>query len=148
MDCLKEFGPLIGYCAHLGKLCLDGHLRQYEVTPVQARVIRFLTTQENAGEVTQRDLERALGLKAPTVNGVVERMEEKGLISRTTSKSDARCRVLLLTEKGRDTGVRFREAAQRVEEIYLSTLAEEERTALRDMLCRLIENLETEVNNI
>ncbi len=52
------------------------------------------------GSVNQKTLERHLMIKPSTVNGIVERLEEKGLVYRTVSATDGRCRILALTEEG------------------------------------------------
>ena len=76
-------GRMIGYCGHLGKLYLDMRLRQskYNVTPVQSHTLLYLSKICGEREVMQRDLERELHLKASTVNGIVDRLEEKGFIA-------------------------------------------------------------------
>ena len=64
-------------------------------------VILYLLRAEAKGEVNQKDLEKHFRIKAPTVNGIVERLEEKGMLKRTSGQRDGRCRCLTVTEKGR-----------------------------------------------
>jgi len=144
MEQCHELGKAITHCAHLFRRYMDMQLREYEITPVQSHVIMFL--QDREGErVTQRDLERELRLKAPSVNGLVERMEEKGLLCRATSKSDARCRLLSLTEKGHCAAERFISAVQQAEGVFARQMSEEELEVFQSLLFRLIGNLESEV---
>lgn len=138
----EQLGLLIGYCGRLGKQHLDNRLRQFDVTPVQAAAMRCLRMAPCEQEVTQRDLEHRLGLKASTINGVVDRMVEKNLITRTPRKSDARCRVLQLTDKGRTISEQIDEAVQQTEQVYRSLLSEKEYEEIREMLIRLITNFE------
>ena len=141
-----KLGLLVGHCGHLGKRCLDLRLRRlrYNITPVQSQALQILSC--TGREVNQRDLERELRLKAPTVNGIVDRMAEKGFITRTTSRTDGRCRVLELSGKGREAVESFRTAARRSDELIRGELSDPEEQLLRDMLGRLIVNLENEVN--
>lgn len=143
-----QLGLLISYCGRLGKQYVDNRLRQFDVTPVQAMVLRCLILAPEGNEVTQRDLEKELGLKAPTVNGVVDRMVEKGLITRATRKSDARCRVVALTEKGRTAVEQIHEVIQESEQFSRTILNEQEYKAMQEMLVRLIENFEKEVGKV
>lgn len=146
MEYAYSLGQMLNHCAHLTRQYMDRQLRAYQVTPVQSFALIYLHQQEGVSEVTQRDLERELRLKAPTVNGIVDRMAEKGLITRTTSRTDGRCRVLELSGKGREAVESFRTAARRSDELIRGELSDQEEQLLRDMLGRLIVNLENEVN--
>ena len=144
----EQVGLLIGYCGRLGRQYVDNRLRRFDVTPVQSMVLRCLLIAPEDREVTQRDLERQMGLKAPTVNGIVDRMVEKGLVTRATSRSDARCRVVALTEKGRTAVEQIYEVIQETEQFYRTILSEGEYRAMREMLLRLIVEFEKEVGKV
>ena len=102
MDKLPELGRMISYCGHLGKLSNDQLLRQagYDVTPVQTHLLLHLACWTGEQEASQRDLERKLRLKPSTVNGIVDRLEAKGYVSRRASPQDGRVRLVSLTEAG------------------------------------------------
>lgn len=144
-----SLGRMIGYCGHLGKLYLDMRLRQsqYNVTPVQCHALLYLAKICGDHEVMQRDLERELHLKASTVNGIVDRLEEKGFISRRQSIEDGRRRLISLTEEGRAVTEAFRTALEDTDRAFCAVLSAEEQAQLRDMLTRLIVNLEEEVKH-
>ena len=91
----EHFGPLFGYCAHQVQKLMDRRLRQYDVSPMQCRTLTYL--HEAEGEVNQKQLERHLMVKPSTVNGIVDRLEEKGMVRRSVSEWDGRCRLLSLT---------------------------------------------------
>ena len=95
----EHFGPLFGYCDHQVQKLLDRRLRQYDVSPMQCRTLTYL--HEAKGEVNQKQLERHLMVKPSTVNGIVDRLEEKGMVTRTASRTDGRCRILALTAQGK-----------------------------------------------
>ena len=59
---------LIAYCGHLGRQSTDQMLRRagYDVTPVQTQALMYLSCRRGDRETSQRDLERALHLKAST----------------------------------------------------------------------------------
>ena len=56
----------------------------------------------NKEEVNQRDVEKNLSLKNPTVTGILKRMEEKGFILSVPNASDKRKKNIYLTEKAYD----------------------------------------------
>lgn len=144
-----SLGRMIGYCGHLGKMYLNMQLRQsqYDITPVQSHTLLYLSKICGDREVIQRDLEHELHLKASTVNGVVDRLEEKGYISRRQSREDGRRRLISLTDQGKAVTETFRTAMEDTDRAFCAVLTEEEQKQLRGMLDRLIGNLEKEVEH-
>ena len=140
-------GRMIAYCGHLGKLCNDQLLRRagYDVTPVQTLLLMHLSAGEQ--EASQRELERKLRLKPSTVNGIVERLEAKGYVSRRPSPQDGRVRLVSLTEAGRGKVGEFRTVLDETERRQTAGLSSQERAQLEKLLAHIIANLENEVNN-
>ena len=149
MDRPTDLGRLLGCCGHLSMLYAEKGLRRrgLDVTPVQTRVLLFLSDRSGQN-VNPRELERELRLKPPTVNGIVSRLEEKGYLLRRSSPSDGRCRLLSLTEAGRRLVEAFAAAMEDSERFTFSVLSEEERRTLKELLLRITENLENEVNKL
>ena len=80
-------------------------------------------------------------MKPSTVNGVLDRMEEKGLVRRSVSGSDARRRLITLTEKGAEQQALFEQSFLDTEEAMVRGFSQEEREALLSLLDRVIQNL-------
>ena len=141
-------GRMIAYCGHLGKLCNDQLLRRagYDVTPVQTLLLMHLSAGEQ--EASQRELERKLRLKPSTVNGIVERLEAKGYVSRRPSPQDGRVRLVSLTEAGWGKVEDFRGVVEKAERLYTAGLSAQEREQLERLLNQIITNLENEVNSV
>ena len=64
------------------------------------------------GACSQNELGRLISFDASTINGIVGRMKERGLVTVTKSLVDKRSRVLNLTEKGREVVERAIPTAQ------------------------------------
>ena len=135
----KQIGPLMGYCDHQMHRLMTKKLRQYDVSPMQCRTLTFL--QEAAGEVNQRMLEQYLMVKPSTASGIVGRLEEKGLVRRQTSDSDGRCRILALTDAGRQFYRQFLAIAKQVNRQAVQGFSPEEENTLRQLLLRMADNL-------
>ena len=135
----RHFAPLMGYCDHQVHKLMDRELRSLEISPMQSRVLGFLYHTD--GEVNQRMLEQFLMVKPSTVNGIVSRLEEKGLITRTACVKDGRCRILCLTDEGRAYQHRFKDVAQQVEARMEQGFTPEELELLRRLLLRVAHNL-------
>jgi DNA-binding MarR family transcriptional regulator len=66
-------------------------------------------------------------------------LEQKGLIKRQIDPDDRRARQLYVTRRGTDLRRRLRPSLLSAQERLLSSLSKTERTALLDMLVRVIE---------
>lgn len=137
----EHFGPLMGYCDHQIQKLLVKELRQYDVSPMQCRTLTYLYKAD--GEVNQKLLQQFLMVKPSTVNGIVDRLEEKGFLIRTAGH-DARCRILRLTEKGRAFYDDFVRIVRQVNERMEHGFSDEELMALRGYLMRVAKNLSEE----
>ena len=138
----QGLGPTLGWTAKLSKACMDARVSQYDVTPAQTHVLLYL--QQHGGQVPQHELAGYLRVRPSTVNGVLDRMEEKGLVRRSVSGSDARRRLITLTEKGAEQQALFQQSFLDVEEAMVRGFTQEERETLCALLDRVIQNLKEE----
>ena len=135
----EHFGPLLGYCDHQIQTLMGKLLRQYDVSPMQCRTLNYLHRQ--TGEVNQKMLEQFLMVKPSTVNGIVDRLEEKGFLRRTTSARDGRCRILTLTEQGRQFHDIFTQVIGQVHRQMEQGFTAQELETLKSFLMRVAQNL-------
>ncbi|MBN1868417.1 MarR family transcriptional regulator [Candidatus Sumerlaeota bacterium] len=83
------------------------------------------------GRATLSELADEVSLGISTVNGIVDRLEEKGLLTRTRSSSDRRKLVLAVTQRGREVAEsapvllqdRLSDSLRRLSELEQVTLA-------------------------
>lgn len=139
-----RLGPTLGWAAQMAKCAMDARVSRYDVTPVQTRVLMYL--HHHGGRVPQRELTEFLRAKPSTVNGILDRMEEKGLVLRSVLGEDARRRLITLTDKGREQQARFTESFLASEEAMLRGFSPEERETLLGLLDRIVENLKEELH--
>ena len=148
MDCEKKpelIGPLLGYCNHRAYLSMDKKLRRYGVTPIQCRTLTYLHRQP--GPVTQKQLQQHLAVKPSTVNGIVDRLVEKGMLTRAPGETDARCRILRLTACGQQFYDDFVSITHEIEALVQRGMTPQEVDTLRRLLLRAAENLTSEEDN-
>lgn len=138
-DCVRGLGPALGWAAKMAKADMDARVSRYDVTPVQTHVLLYL--QQHGGRVPQQELADYLRVKPSTVNGVLDRMEEKGLVRRSVSGRDARRRLIHLTGKGAEQQALFQQSFLDAEEAMVRGFSREEREALLSLLERVIQNL-------
>ena len=139
----RRLGPTLGWAAQMAKCAMDARVSRYDVTPVQAHVLMYL--HQHGGQAPQRELTEFLRAKPATVNGILDRMEEKGLVRRSVIGEDARRRLITLTDKGREQQSRFTESFLANEEAMVRGFSPAERETLLELLERIVENLKEEL---
>ena len=144
MHCGNALGPMLGRCAHLARERMDARMSRFGMTPAQTHVLRYL--RQNGGQMPQRELLENLKVKPSTVNGILDRMEEKGLVERSVSGTDARRRVVALTPAGLEREAEAKQSFLEAEALIARGMTEEETDTLRSLLERVIHNLEEDRN--
>lgn len=76
-------------------------LRGIGITSSQCAVLDYLLGSSKEF-MNQKDIEKALSLKNPTVTGILKRLDEKGFILAVPSNQDKRCKNIYPTEKAYD----------------------------------------------
>lgn len=138
-DCLQGLGPTLGWAAQMSKAAMDARVSQYDVTPAQTHILLYL--QRHGGQVPQHQLADYLRVKPSTAGGVLDRMEEKGLVRRSVNGRDARRRLITLTEKGAEQQVLFQRCFLDTEAAMVRGFTPQERESLLRLLNRVIQNL-------
>ena len=144
MHCGNALGPMLGHCAHLARERMDARMSRFGMTPAQTHVLRYL--RQNGGQMPQRELLENLRVKPSTVNGILDRMEEKGLVERSVSGTDARQRVVALTPAGLEREAEAKQSFLEAEALIAKGMTKEETDTLRSLLERVIHNLEEDRN--
>ena len=86
--------------------------------------------------MSMRDLAAELVTDKPYVTQIVDSLEERGLVLRTVDARDRRCRIVSLTDAGREAALRSEEILTRPP-VELAQLPDEDLTELTRILARL-----------
>src|SRR5215471_7081797 len=70
---------------------------EFELSPMQATVLRLL---EPDSPLPMRTVAARLCCDASNVTGIVDRLEERGLVQRQASPKDRRIKMLVVTDSG------------------------------------------------
>jgi MarR family transcriptional regulator, organic hydroperoxide resistance regulator len=110
--------------------------QEFELAPQQMIALRIL----GGGPRKMGDLANALFCDNSNVTGIVDRLEERGLVRREAAEGDRRVRLLVLTDKGERIRV---EITKRMAEppAPIASLSETDQKALRDILRRAVDSL-------
>lgn len=120
---------------------LKNNLKRYDVTDAQLEVIMYLKFNKEKG-VNQRDVENELRLSNPTVVSIIDRLEEKGLVSRIPCEADRRQKNLLITENGEKLCDALYDDFCNMESAVLDCISENEQAVLKGLLNLLLKNVE------
>src|SRR5215204_347442 len=108
---------------------------EFDLAPQQMIALRML----GSGPRKMSELAQALFCDNSNVTGIVDRLEERGLVRREAAEGDRRVKLLVLTDEGERIRV---EITKRMAEppAPIASLPEKDQRALRDILKRALEN--------
>lgn len=115
-------------------------LKSIGITSSQCEVLDYLfhTSKE---AVTQRDIERHLNLRNPTVTGLLKRLDEKGFILSVQSNMDRRCKNIFLTEKAYDIQRKMEASRKKSDRQLTMGMSKKEVQTLKKALEKVLYNI-------
>ncbi len=72
---------------------------ELNLTPVQYSSLQTICSHPG---IDQKTLATSIGYDTSTIGGVIDRLEARGLVTRTVSPNDRRARLIAATDKGQD----------------------------------------------
>jgi MarR family transcriptional regulator for hemolysin len=97
------------------------------------------------GELSQSELAESLGIEAPTLVGILDRMERDGWLDRYNCPNDRRKKRIRAKDKADAVWARMVDCAHRVRTQAREGLTQEDLDQLRSICARIRSNLEEPV---
>lgn len=113
-------------------------MKDIDLTSVQSDAI--IATLRNPG-ITASQLKEHLRLSQSTVAGIIARLENKGLISRSTDQEDGRKAILNPTEHGLALETPLNEIALETQNALVEGMSEEEQAEFMRLLQIALDNM-------
>lgn len=143
MDSADGPGPQLG--ARLGYLLKHAFFRLEDLhdvymasAPVNVRELSVLLLLDGREPESQQQAANRLGVDRTTMVGLLDSLEDKGLLARLPDPADRRRNVVALTDAGRTALREATTASDRAERQLLADLSPAEARQLRDILIRIL----------
>ena len=121
----------------LGFAARDEALKAYEETGLHPYHHAVLAVLDEGSRETQGAIADALGYDRGQLVGLLDELEERGLVERKRDPADRRRHIVRVTPAGKRTLVKLRALARRLEDDLLQPLDAEERAQLHALMLRI-----------
>ncbi|MFL5965919.1 MAG: MarR family winged helix-turn-helix transcriptional regulator [Gaiellaceae bacterium] len=121
----------------LGMKAKELGLGAYEEAGLHPYHHAILAVLEAGSQETQGAIAEALGYDKGQLVGLLDELEDAGLVVRNRDQADRRRHIVQMTAAGRKALGRARRLSSRLEDEFLSSLPEKERTQLHALLVSL-----------
>ncbi len=124
-------------CDTLLQAACEQERKAYHLTCAQWGVLALVWEEDGA---TLGSIRKRRGLDAPTITGIVGRLEQSGLVERRQDQDDRRIVHVFLTAEGRASSHLLSEVMKAFVARLLQNITAEEQETFRNVLHRLIGN--------
>lgn len=138
-DFEESVGCWITSTSHTMRRALDVELAKENITIRQWEVLAWLSYE---GDLSQVELAERLGIEAPTLAGVLSRMERDGWLERYHCDKDRRKKRIRATSKAEAVWVRMVDCCLRVREKAIEGISSEDLACLKRTCEAMRSNLE------
>ena len=133
-------GFLIHDVSRLRRTVYDQRLKPLGITRSQWWVLTNLSRHDGEG-YSQIELARLLDVGKVTLGGLIDRLEDNGLVVRVPDKEDRRSKRVLVSRKGKALQHRLEAIAKVVNTEIMEGISPEDEQALIDVLAKMKKNL-------
>jgi len=130
--------PLLDHLARVGRRAAETSMSPGGLRPRHLIALKLLSEH---GPASQQRLAEALSLDPSNVVGLLNELEERGLITRRRDPADRRRHIVELSATGQDELCLAEVRLSRVEDELLSAPSAEERSTLYQLLVRAVEGV-------
>lgn len=137
-DYENSVGYWLATATHSVRRALESELSREKVTIRQWEVLNWLSLE---GELTQADLAERMCVEAPTLTGILCRMERDGWLERRNCNDDRRCKRIRPTEQAEAIWHRIAACGRRVRQQASEGLSQDDLQTLKAICERIRHNL-------
>jgi DNA-binding MarR family transcriptional regulator len=131
----QQLLPLVDHLARVGRRALDASEFPGDLRPRHLIALHLLSQH---GPANQQGLAEALSLDPSNVVGLLNELEDRGLITRRRDPADRRRHIVELSAEGEEELERSQVSYRVVEDDLLKALTSEERETLHELLAKAV----------
>jgi len=135
----REIGQTLGEVSRAWRHEMNQRLKPFGLNVSMRQVL--LQLHKHPGGLMQRDLAEKLGIEGPTLVRLLDRLEQKQWIRRTTAPDDRRCKHALLTPKAAGQLEIIEELSDQVRTLMVRGMSKVEIESGLHAMKRILENL-------
>lgn len=139
-DTAENLGHLLHGTTRAWRQTLDQRLKPMGLSQAKWRTLMHLSIAQEA--LTQAEIAARLGVEEPTVVTLLHRLEREAWITRTNSRLDRRCKMVLLGRRAQRVIVQINATAQKLRHELLADIPESDLQTCMRVLARIRERAE------
>lgn len=120
-------------------------LKSTGLTIGQPKVLDYLAEHNGS---SQKEIARGCHIEPATLTSLLNRMEEKGLVSRRTLHGNRRTFYIFLTEKGSELASLVQETFAELEEDAFRGISKSDRQMFMELFFRIYENMTSKEDSV
>lgn len=121
-----------------GKKCFQ-RIHEMGIQPGQVPIIMIVYGNDGC---SQKDIAQKMGVKPPTVNISIQRLEKADIVCRKRDEKDQRVMRVYMTENGKRIVEGVRQQGRMVEKAMFSNFSETELCLMRRFFEQILDNIE------
>jgi len=139
-DYQDSIGFIVKSTAKAFESAFDQQLRRKaDITVAQSRIIGTLALVKDG--MTQKEIASTIGIEAPTIVPIIDKLEEQGIVIRRPDHNDRRNNMIFLTDKSEAKWELIIECAREIEKVSHQGLSEEELEITKRTLRKIAQNV-------
>ncbi|MCS7462784.1 MarR family transcriptional regulator [Paenibacillus doosanensis] len=134
--------------AHKMRYTNDAKLAEYQLTSPQGLLLEIIDRGIRMGkEISRKNMGEVMQLKGPTITNLLNGLERKGYIIRSTKAGDARAFHIEITSEGKKLLSEMEQVFEETEQQLLKGMTEEEKKLFLDLLVKAWKNIDERSGN-
>ncbi|MDD3154345.1 MAG: MarR family winged helix-turn-helix transcriptional regulator [Victivallaceae bacterium] len=118
-------GSILYMTRSIDRMC-SGYRQRAGIPASQARVLCFIAVASEDHDIYQKDLEEEFAIRASSATGLLQALEQQGLIRRESVSGDGRLKKIVLSARGCEIRSRIFAVTNEIQQQLQGNLSEEE----------------------
>ncbi len=123
---------------------INEEMKEDDLTCSQMEILFYLVRHKEETPVNQQDLCNAIQVSHPTMIGLLNRMEEKNLVTRRVDPGNRRSRCIEMTPRAQEIMRRTKQQRTRSDEKLVQGFTKEQISELNMLLAMVYRNMQSE----